>query len=310
MSKPTPHSAEHFGEERNFWWNEDFLDLIQHRLALPEARRLVDVGCGQCHWTAIATELFPGVDEVVGVDFEADWVAGAEAAFALRLERRGRSNAASRYATRFVQGDAQRLPLEDASADVVTCQTVLMHLRRPADAVAEMFRVVRPGGVVLVCEPENSINFVRLDTAAMAMSLEELTAIYRFRTAIHLARAAMGIDWDVGHRLVGMLERSGGVEVQVYTSDRANYAAPPYASPIQRASIAGEESWGRLMESDSQARRTHEGWARAGGLSDAEIEQGFALEAKVRAVRKAQIEAGTWHHGGGFIQYIAWARRG
>lgn len=304
---PSPHSAEHFDEARNFWWNDDFLELTRRRLAFPEARTLVDIGCGQCHWTAIATDLFPGIDSVVGVDFEATWVEGADAAYRLRLARQGKTSSAS---LRFVQGDAHRLPLPDDSADVVTCQTVLMHLARPAEAVAEMFRVVRPGGLVLVAEPENSLNFVRLDTAAMAMSLEELTAIYRFRTAIHLARAATGSDWDIGHRLVGLLEAAGGVDVQVYTSDRANYCAPPYAQPIQRASIAGEHAWGRLMDTDSQARRTHSEWARHGGLSEDEIARGFELEAKVRAVRARQIEAGTWHHGGGFIQYLAWARRG
>jgi ubiquinone/menaquinone biosynthesis C-methylase UbiE len=302
-----PHSAENFGEERNFWWNDDFLELIRRRLAFPEARSLVDVGCGQCHWTAIATELFPAVESVTGVDFEAAWVAGAEAAYRLRLERQGR---VPRGALRFVQGDAHALPLPDASADVVTCQTVLMHLARPAEAVAEMFRVVRPGGLVMVAEPENSLNFIRLDTAAMAMSLDELTAIYRFRTAIHLGRAARGSDWDIGHRLVGMLEQAGGVEVQVYTSDRVNACAPPYASAIQRASIAAEAAWGALMDTDSPTRRNHEAWARDGGLGADEIAYGFALETKVRAVRKSQVAAGTWHHGGGFIQYIAWARRG
>ncbi|HRE88331.1 MAG TPA: class I SAM-dependent methyltransferase [Myxococcota bacterium] len=306
-SAPRPHSAENFGEERNFWWNDDFLELTRRRLAFPEARSLVDVGCGQCHWTAIATELFPAVEAIVGVDFEAAWVEGAEAAYRLRLERQGRVPSAS---LRFVQGDAHALPLPDASADVVTCQTVLMHLSRPAEAVAEMFRVVRPGGLVLVAEPENSFNFVRLDTAAMSMSLDELTAIYRFRTAIHMGRAARGSDWDIGHRLVGMLEAAGGVDVQAYTSDRVNACVPPYASPIQRASIAAEEAWGALMDTDSPTRRTHEGWARDGGLGEDEIARGFELEAKVRAVRKAQMTSGTWHHGGGFIQYIAWARRG
>lgn len=309
MSTPTPapHSAEHFGEERDAWWNADYLELTRLRLAFPEARTLVDVGCGQCHWTAIATELFPGIDSVVGVDFEPAWVEGAEAAYRLRLERQGRR---FEGAFRSVLGDARRLPLPDASADVVTCQTVLMHLARPEEAVAEMFRVVRPGGVVLVAEPENSLNFIRLDTAAMTLSLDELTAIYRFRTGIHLGRAATGGDWDIGHRLAGMLAAAGGVEVRVYTSDRANPCAPPYDDPIQRAAIAAELAWGELMEADSEARRDHTAWARTGGLSAEEIARGFALEAKVRAERRHQVEAGTWLHGGGAIQYLAWARRG
>jgi ubiquinone/menaquinone biosynthesis C-methylase UbiE len=58
-------------------------------------------------------------------------------------------------ASEVVACDAVALPFADASFDVVLCVTVLCHrwIARPAVAVAEMARVVRPGGVVCVMEP-------------------------------------------------------------------------------------------------------------------------------------------------------------
>ena len=47
---------------------------------------------------------------------------------------------------RFQQGDAQVLPFPAASFDAVLCRYGLMHLPKPATALHEMLRVLRPGG--------------------------------------------------------------------------------------------------------------------------------------------------------------------
>jgi ubiquinone/menaquinone biosynthesis C-methylase UbiE len=49
-----------------------------------------------------------------------------------------------------VQGRAEALPLPDASVDVAACFKVFAHLPDPHQALAEMARVVRPGGRVVV----------------------------------------------------------------------------------------------------------------------------------------------------------------
>lgn len=46
-----------------------------------------------------------------------------------------------------VVGRAEELPLEDASVDCVLCSQVLEHVEDPARAVAEVHRVLRPGGI-------------------------------------------------------------------------------------------------------------------------------------------------------------------
>jgi len=53
---------------------------------------------------------------------------------------------------RFVAGDALRLPFADASFDAVTISFGLRNLVDPAAGLAEMARVTRPGGRLVVCE--------------------------------------------------------------------------------------------------------------------------------------------------------------
>jgi SAM-dependent methyltransferase len=48
---------------------------------------------------------------------------------------------------------AYETTLPDASADTVLCNSVLEHLERPQDAVREMYRILKPGGCVILSAP-------------------------------------------------------------------------------------------------------------------------------------------------------------
>ena len=52
-----------------------------------------------------------------------------------------------------VFADAARLPISDASVDVVVCLEVLEHVSQPQAALAEFVRVLKPGGVMLFSMP-------------------------------------------------------------------------------------------------------------------------------------------------------------
>ena len=107
---------------------------------LPHLRpgmRLLDVGCGPGSVTlGLAEIVAPG--EVVGLDLRPAPIAQARVA----ASERGIVNA------RFEVGSAYALPFPDGSFDAAFALAVLMHLRAPARALAEMRRVLRPGGVV------------------------------------------------------------------------------------------------------------------------------------------------------------------
>jgi SAM-dependent methyltransferase len=97
--------------------------------------RAIDVGCGA---GALALALAPLVREVVGVD---------QVPELLELAReRAPANA------EFVQGDATRLVFADASFDLAGTLRTLHHVRRPELVLAELARVARPGGRVLVVD--------------------------------------------------------------------------------------------------------------------------------------------------------------
>jgi demethylmenaquinone methyltransferase / 2-methoxy-6-polyprenyl-1,4-benzoquinol methylase len=70
--------------------------------------------------------------------------------FSLGMLRVGSARPAERI--RFVAGDALALPFADASFDVVTISFGLRNLADPGQGLAEMLRVTRPGGRLVVCE--------------------------------------------------------------------------------------------------------------------------------------------------------------
>jgi ubiquinone/menaquinone biosynthesis C-methylase UbiE len=99
--------------------------------------RAVDVGTGA---GALAFALSPIVHEVVGVDRVPELLA-------LALER-----AALYDNVTFVEGDATRLPFEDFAFDLAGTLRTLHHVQRPELVVAELVRVTRPGGRILVVD--------------------------------------------------------------------------------------------------------------------------------------------------------------
>jgi SAM-dependent methyltransferase len=103
---------------------------------LPEdATLIVDVGSGTGVFAAAMARWF-GV-EVIGV----------EPAAGMRSVAR-REHAHHRVA--YVGGDAQRLPLRDASCDVAWLSTVIHHIPDLRMAAAEVARVLRPNGAALI----------------------------------------------------------------------------------------------------------------------------------------------------------------
>ena len=114
-------------------------------LALAPGDRVLEVGCGN-------GVFLPGLAAAVG---DAGRVVGIDHAETFVAEARTRIATADLTATVTVElGDACKLPYADASFDAAHCERVLMHLPEPQQALTEMARVVRPGGCIVVAEPD------------------------------------------------------------------------------------------------------------------------------------------------------------
>jgi ubiquinone/menaquinone biosynthesis C-methylase UbiE len=107
---------------------------------------LVDVGCGTGRYLRQLADQF---NHSIGVDVSERMLA-----------------IASQYASgrRLLRAEATSLPLPSSSADLVLSTRVLSHVRRPEQAIAEMARVLRPGGLLILSDvaAEHDYNQTRL----------------------------------------------------------------------------------------------------------------------------------------------------
>lgn len=159
MSAASSHSAILLSaKQRSFWWDSDYLALLAKRIDFSQVKTALDVGCGKGAWTWVISSLLPEDAKMIGVDRETEWIESI-------------ISPSSRF--KFIVADAHALPFEDESFDLVTCQTLLMHVQDHAGVLSEMARVLKPGGLLILSEPNNMANLSDSNSAQQALSLQE-----------------------------------------------------------------------------------------------------------------------------------------
>ena len=103
-----------------------------------DRKTVLDVGCGSGHYMLHA--LRRGAGRVSGVDLSPQMLARADAEL---------DPFRSLAKIDLMQGSVTALPLPDAMADLTVCGLVVGHLENLQQALAELCRVTRPGGIVL-----------------------------------------------------------------------------------------------------------------------------------------------------------------
>ncbi|MGE4131607.1 MAG: class I SAM-dependent methyltransferase [Bdellovibrionales bacterium] len=299
-SEAKPHSAEYFGETRDFWWNRDFLELMGQRLSLSLAKNVLDVGCGVGHWGRVWEAVLSKEARVTGVDREESWVTKA-------TELAKASGLGDRY--QYQKGDANALPFADNVFDLVTCQTVLIHLKDPKVGLREMLRVLKPGGTLLVAEPNNFSNRTMMNSLTPQLSIDEILDRLRFDLLIERGKQALGLGFNsIGDFIPGYLAEVGGKNIRVYLSDKASPSIPPYSSREQQVNIQQMREW---------AERKFIGWDReevlgyflAGGGLREDFDRYFNLFVEDFAKTLKAIDDGGYHCAGGAVTYLIGATK-
>ncbi|RJX21630.1 MAG: methyltransferase domain-containing protein [Desulforudis sp.] len=116
----------------------DILTGIVAGTGLGKGFRVLDVGCGTGILTPILLEAVGEAGEVTGVDFAGEMVVYA------RSKKFGPN-------ARFVEADAAQLPFEASAFDAAICNNVFPHFPDKAAALTEISRVLRPGGILVIC---------------------------------------------------------------------------------------------------------------------------------------------------------------
>lgn len=115
-------------------WSRLAGDIFLDWLAPPSGLRWVDVGCGNGAFTELVVDKYAPA-EVQGIDPSEGQLAFARTRPAARLAK-------------FHLGDALTLPFPDGGFDFAVMALVIFFVPEPAKGVAEMLRVVRPGGTI------------------------------------------------------------------------------------------------------------------------------------------------------------------
>ena len=133
---------------RDRWWNDTFASFLEETLRPRPGKRILDVGCGTGVAEISLARLRVSQIDLFGVDIIFDRVREALAA------TRG-INAHVGYAA----ADGCRLPFGPATFDSTFCVAVLQHVRDVQMALGELARVTKPGGRILVVEPDNAARY-------------------------------------------------------------------------------------------------------------------------------------------------------
>jgi len=204
--------------------------LLPH---LRPGQSLLDVGCGPGTITAdLAGLVAPG--RVTAVE-------PVEAALDLARQECGRRGVEN---IDFAVADVHALPFADDTFDVVHAHQVLQHLHDPVQALREMRRVCRPGGVVAVRDSD----YAAFTWYPDSPDLDDWLRLYRD------AARANHAEPDAGRRLLAWAHAAGLTDVQGGSSTWC------FADADDRAWWGG--MWAdRVLQSDLAAQLLREGRA-------------------------------------------------
>lgn len=211
-------------------WLAPARSALLRRATIAQRQRVLDLGAG---YGAVTGELARRAGGPV-----------------IALDRAVAALRACDAAAACVGGDGARLPFQDAAFDLIFTQFALLWMAPLAAVVAEVARVLAPGGVLVALEP---------DYGGMIESPPEVVTREVWLAA--LARA--GADPLVGRKLPGLLD-AHGFDVRVSLLDMLLPAHPTRLDFLRDLPLTPDES--AQLERASHAAAAARGWQHVAHL--------------------------------------------
>lgn len=163
-------------------------------LFIEPGRRVLDLGTG---YGAVAFDLAAANSlHIDAVDIDVDTLSVARQLH----ERMREAGALAQSTVDFTAGDIYRLPFPDAVFDYAIARFVFQHLRAPLSALAEIRRVLKPGGKVCLID---------IDDQWDLSWPEDGEAMRRLQESLRRLQDSEGGDRYVGRKLAGYLDEAG-----------------------------------------------------------------------------------------------------
>ena len=119
---------------RGGYWRADYRSVMKEIERFQPAN-LIDIGCGPGGFLCAVQKRFPDI-QLNALDLSEEMVRETQ-------ERLGPSAVA-------IVGDSEHMPLESERYEIVTCNMSILHYPHAQDAVNEMYRILKPGGTLLL----------------------------------------------------------------------------------------------------------------------------------------------------------------
>lgn len=203
---------------------------------LASGMRVLDIGCGIGTVSCWMAEQVKPEGSVVGID-----VSTAQ----LEIARQNALASGIKNVV-FQEASAYETDLPRAEFDLIVCRFLLCHLTRPADALKEMYELLKPDGVLVCHDLDVESMFSDPPTAAYTRLIEILLAVGHER----------GVDYCIGRKLHRLLRDAGFAEPEVILPQPAFLRGPEKrfweftfleASPAMiESGAASREEVGRL----------------------------------------------------------------